>query len=181
MRLTNIIRDDVAERMTDAYYPLASINSKKEELKGALRVLAEEAIPPEVLKVFKKYPGYFRTDNDVRMKRKAFQGNWYSDGEIIRESFPGQNLPCSASWHTIEFNKPIEDLYKKIEKLEEQREDLKGKISKVLYSCSTTKQVIEALPESEKFFPLDESSTLPVPVSLYQELRKELNQLKVVA
>lgn len=169
-----MVKRSITERMIEHYYPIAKLKADEKALEDFARSEAKASIPEEVLKTFKKFPGYFQQDNEVRFA--DLSGDFYrNDATCVR--FPDGNLPCSSSYFALPHNPEAIKLSEKIEKYRDSRKDLSVKIGRVLESCSTTKQLSEALPEAVPFIPEEASAGLPVPIEAYELLRKELAQI----
>lgn len=171
MRLSNMIKRSITEKMVEHYYPIATLNADEKALEDFARNAAKASVPEEVLKTFKKFPGYFYQDNEVRFADKS--GDFYrNDATCVY--FPDGKLPCSAQYFALPHNPEAVKISEKIKTYRETRKELSGKIGRLLESCSTTKQVAEVLPEAVPFIPEESSAGLPVPIEAYEALRREL-------
>jgi hypothetical protein len=158
--------------MVEHYYPIAILDAEEKKLEDFAREAVKSSIPEDVLKTFKKFPGYFQQDNEVRFQSK--DGDFYRN-DCVCVRFPDGKLPCpNSNYFGLPHNPDAVKLDEKIEKMKEQRSELSGKIARVLDSCTTTKQLAEALPEAVPFIPAESSAGLPVPIEAYESLRKEL-------
>lgn len=73
------------------------------------------------------------------------------------------------------FRKQAQKLVKEFRKIVDDKEELRQKISALLASCNTRKQLMVAWPEGECFFPAEvKYSTALVPVSLTADINRAL-------
>lgn len=95
--------------------------------------------------------GYTRVDNvkdlPVRCKGKGYSSFGY-DIEI----------DSSTEW-----GKAFLALYNEKETIKDETRELEQELNKLLYGCTTTKQLAETYPDIEKYVVLDEEKALPVP------------------
>lgn len=174
MRLTNAMREEIINGMVDFYIP-----DESEQLNNQILAIATEealrAIPTVIDQAYNLYPGYIRKDPDVRIKKPG-QASWFSDDSIqVRMKCA---LPCADSYHFIELpgDHPIYAIAARRQENIEKRGALREKISAVVNAVTTSKQLIEALPEAARFVP-DESTRTLVPVTAINELRTQLASL----
>lgn len=179
MRLTNTIRDAIISAMSRHYYPTTYRDQLKEKIEELAVRKATASVPVEVLSLSKKYPGFFSFVSGVRFADRDKPSQWYEGGAI--SVYIKEGIPCADGFHALPFDQEIFDINKEIDEYEEKESALRKKIKQVVYACSTTKQLIETLPEAADFIPADKVAGLPVPIEAYQALRADLARLKAKA
>ncbi len=155
MRLTNNLRD--------AFVRAVMQDVPKEDFKEKTRVAMQEdafaQLPPKVQAIHKdKALRHFVSTQD-----KFVSGGYYrvpSGGDFTPSS---EMLANAQAWEKLSSAQDA--------KLGE----LRGKIRGCAYACSTRKQLLEMLPEFEKYLPADEvtaSRTLPVLTNVVNDFIK---------
>jgi len=172
MKLTNAIRKQVSSNMAKDLIP--GRKDLHDLLKTRLHMLARQQIPAEVLHGFDKYPMYYDKTNNVKMKKKVWSGNWYSN---TIECVIDVALPQNGWTMYLEYDEACDDLDDKINAITEKQQALQERLHNVLMSVNTSKQLEEVLPEAVKYLP-DQAGGALVPMSEYAALRKEIELLK---
>lgn len=172
MKVTNKLRSEIAQAIVDS---LLSPSFYK-ECERKIAELCEEIIikrtPLPVLSMAKEYPEYVRLDDDVCVKRRA------NPGTRVRYYYTKTRMsyPCKDSSHHIDETEEMEKLSQAGEEQVAKRADLYDRLYAALMSCTTTKQIIASIPESEPFIPNEDEKRL-IPVQQFAQLRSELSRL----
>jgi len=188
MKLYKGIRADIATKAVDFYIPRTHSDDTYKALADDLcrDVIRRDMIDPALLKFWDEHPELresFNTNRDVRIafrnKEPSGYFNWWEGGKHVILSQP---LPAICGF----FDLSMEDYpniclrFKEESKLDEQNKDkrkaLKERLMDVLNSCNTSKQLLEIMPELGQFLPV-EGNPAPVPVSVYENLKRDLQML----
>lgn len=135
----------IAEKMCDK--KLAAFEKAKLNVSKVVTELRKKEIPQNVLRFFKKHPGYFQRSTEIR-----FEGHGLSFTYLtMTESLPYQR---NRLLHlTSDTANKIKDALKARDKAEEEYKGLKSEISTALLSLRTYKRITEAFPEAAKHLP----------------------------
>ena len=170
MKLTNTMREHVATSLTNKLLPVIDFEKKAGEL---AREEYLKTVPSQVMGVWNLDPDWLNTCSAVYMLKKG-KTEYRSDD--ILHSIDIEDAP-GLGWRThILYNEVIDKLINEESRYDKKREDFERKVRSVTYSCSTTKQLLEVLPESAEFLPA-EGTTALVPVELYNSLRRDIRAL----
>jgi hypothetical protein len=156
--------------MRDAFVRSAMSDVPKVDYEEQARNLVFECMAKEFHKAFPNI------DFDV-----AKESGWLNQsGLYMPGSLNSVYTYCPNDWRYLEQKQP--KLYEKLEKLaaledsqRTTRRELEQKLHNVALSCSTRKQLAEALPEFEKYLPEDEAKairTLPVLTNVVSDFVK---------
>lgn len=188
MKLYKGTRADIANKAVDFYIPRThsadTFNKLADEL--CTRAIRNDMIDPVLLKFWDEHHGLkeaFKTNSDVRigLRNKDVNGyfNWWENGRHVILSQP---LPGNHSY----FDFSMEDYpdicfrFKEESVLDEQNKDkrnaLRDRLMDMLNACNTSKQLLEIMPELGQFLPI-EGNPVPVPVSVYENLKRDLQIL----
>lgn len=124
------------------------IQEVDKEIKELLTGYYQEAIPQEVMKMWKKHSNYMKSVSGVYPKGQGITGN---------NSQPIEGLPSTSNYTSaFELSKEQASSYLK---LKDKRDELKGKyeqtfkeIEATILTLGTHKRVEEQLPEAVPFF-----------------------------
>lgn len=190
MRLTKQAREGIARKAVDALIPFdeQAQTRNHEEIKRKAYALAYSLLPAKVKELWEsKGEGgkYLRVDCDVRISfvdDRVLNNKWWNEDAVISATIENA-IPCKDGRIYIRFTPELAPRINEIKALRDysrkqkaDRNALQEKIMRALNSCTTTKQVVEILPELSRFVP-EEGNTLPVPVQVYEKLRTELQTL----
>lgn len=164
MRLYPSSRDALCKKVLAARF-----DARKEELVEKMRAESEKELE-ERLKGFDReaLAEYLRYDSDIHIEGLR---------EGIRASKPFPRKLCEYSLH-VEMTKELSKLTKQYAELMKEREEYATRLKSVLNGCSTTKQLLDAVPELKPFLPPESlPCTMLVPVSEVKFLRADLARL----
>jgi hypothetical protein len=177
MKLTKEMKNSITEKMVEKYYPSSNLKELEQKLDQFARAEAEKTVPKEVAEVFKAYPGYVEKSSRVRFVDAC--GDAYGEA-CVRVDLSGPRIPCAENFFKLPRSETALALKKDIVEYDEKRTNLASRLLEVISSCTTTKQLAEVLPEAIEFVPTELSANmLPVPVEVYEQLRRELKSLSV--
>lgn len=170
MKLTNTMREHVATSLKNKLLPAIDFEEKMKEI--ATREY-HKIIPKEVLDIWGKDKEWFNTRAWVRMLKK---GETNYNGSNVVGQFDIFESPSRGYREYIPYCEELAELSKKEESYAKKREALETKVRRVAYSCSTTKQLLEVLPEAAEFLPAEGTKAI-VPIELYDSLRRDIDAL----
>jgi len=162
MRLTNTLRDAfIRAAMHDV--PMEADHS--EEIRKLVLADLVSKLPTKVKTVWDdvNLRGWLKTDHNaychVSVNYPSIDRTW------------GDSKPKLSA----DVQKKVDELAKKKKENEDIRDKLEAKLRNVAYSCTTRKQLADALPEFEKYLPEDEAKairSLPVVTNVVAEFVK---------
>ena len=146
MRLTNTIRDAFVRSAMD---DVPSVDHTEEIRKIVLADVVAQ-LPPAVAKVYankdlRNYlKNYFHSYGGVSCCIPHFEDSGFRNETLYKLS--------------AEVQEKVSALADASKRDNETRESLRSKLAEAAYSCRTRKQLVELLPEFEKYLPADERS-----------------------
>lgn len=188
MKLTKTLREKITFSAVNALLPVVHTSESWQKVADEIIYpYLRSVIDPKVLAVWDdpKLMSHLHRNNEVRVAlRPAPQSgpfNWY-DYDCAKRVFMTEYLPTCESYFRITYEEaPDVSLLVQNKHLAEKtenkaRDQLRSRLRDVLNSCNTTAQLAEALPEVMRFVPA-EASPYPVPVAVYENLRRDLQML----
>jgi hypothetical protein len=162
MRLTNTIRDSFIRA---AMHDVPKEMDHSEEIRKIVTKDFVEKLHPKVRAVY--------DDPSICDWLKSDHNNY---GEVsVRYPAREQSGWGSKPKLTPSVQKKVDELAQKKKDNDKLRDDLESKLRRVAYSVSTRKQLVDALPEFEKYLPEDEAKaicTLPVVTNVVADFVK---------
>jgi hypothetical protein len=162
MRLTNTIRDAFIRAAMDDV-PLG--RSHIEEIRKLAQDDVFSKLPKDIQKIWKE-----------NKESRAFLRVRHDSVCNVSFAYPAiseySNRTISIS---SEVKQKIQELRTEMDADDKVRKDLKDKLHGIAYSCTTRKQIAEALPEFEKYLPEDEGKalrSLPVVANIVADFTK---------
>ena len=160
MRLTISIRQDIAATVSDDVYTI----DEKERLKAELGRALRESLDikegweeyQEYMNVASSFSVYFPRNAHIRCSCDPFPGtfnNWLEE----------KHIPKSVKVH-----------YDTLKRFLDKKDAFYQKTIKMLKACRTTKQVVELLPEMERYLPDKPTNTELVSVDLITDIQRLL-------
>jgi hypothetical protein len=134
MRLTNTIRQAFVKAALD---DVPSVNYQDQMYKLALKDAVDQ-LPPDVVKAYKAHPQYFNVSGRYHDGVGHYGGPW-GDNRMRPETV-----------------KQIQDLHELNQAQRDHRRQLEIKLRGVADSTNTRKALVEALPEFEKYLPVED-------------------------
>lgn len=147
-----------------------------EDMEKALNEILLNDYPEDLKNIYKKYPEF------IQRVYVIFPGHMNSNPRIVRP-YKGDIQPRQTIYLVKMVREKIltEEAYKHLEKItdkhntsREQFTELKTKLRLLVSGCSTLKQLKEALPEFEKYMPVEaaKSRNLPAVTNLVTDFVK---------
>lgn len=162
MRLTNTMRDAFIRA---AMHDVPKEVDHSEEIRKIVTKDFVEKLPPKVRAVY---------DDPSICDWLKSDHNHYGDVSV---RYPARE---TSGWSTKpklspNVQKKVDELAQKKKDNDKLRNELEAKLRNVAYSCTTRKQLAEALPEFEKYLPEDEAKairSLPVVTNVVADFVK---------
>lgn len=166
MRISKANAEAIALKVTEPL--LLKVKEAKKKLNEQALEYAEETVPEDIMKAFKKHPNYFETRSGGYMK---------GVGLSSREYIPfGKSLPSRSC--DIELPptkaKVIAKLFSDIEDTQKVYDDTKLRIESTIIGLGTYARIKENLPEIEKYLPVSTSTALALPIA---QVRTDIKKL----
>lgn len=162
MRLTNTIRDAFIRAAMDDV-PLG--RSHKEEIRKLAQDDVFAKLPKDIQKIWKE-------NKESRAFLKVRHDS-FCEVSFVYPAISEYNSGSIAI--SPEVKEKIKALKTEMDADDKVRKDLKDKLHGIAYSCTTRKQIAEALPEFEKYLPEDEGKalrSLPVIANIVADFTK---------
>lgn len=169
-RITNGERDNIITSESNRLF-----YDRRKELKLQIATLLTELVKKTVPKWCTQEridSGYIHTRNDVSfsnypdMYRRELQYKFKIDSY----------LPCAAYEHKVPFSQELIDLWEKLKDLEKEDDTFRSQLRQILYSYNTSKELIEAMPELEKYFESAVNTMAVIPYEQIKQVREKLAQ-----
>ena len=189
MKLTKTVRENIVTKAVDYFLPNTHSPARWTMLADLYCVdHLRLKIDPDLIFFWDAHSDlheYFQTADYVLValsnKDKDGHYNWWENAIKATLTSP---LPSTEVFRiSREESVEISDRFKLEKQLADKeadgRNDLSIRIMSMLEACNTTKQVLEIMPELEPFMP-PEATTKLVPVSVYENLKRDLHILAEV-
>lgn len=174
MRLTVELRKSIAKQLVESLMPIAYVHERNKADLDELESLVEPSVPKHILAMYKESPEYFKCTDVVylTMQTKRPDGRNMYYVVTLRKKYPH---PCQ--YIDIDESPSMAARREEVDLYHEQRALLSDRIRAALASCTTTKQLLEILPEAAPFIPNDDVKSI-LPISAYEELRRDIERIK---
>jgi len=174
MRLTADLRKHITKKLVESLMPLAYVHERSKADLDELEVLVESAVPQHILAMYKESPEYIKCTDDVylTLRTKRPDGSNRYNVVTLRKKYPHH-----CQYINIDESPSMAARREEVDLYQEQRAILHDRIRAVLASCTTTKQLLEILPEAYPFIPNDDVKGI-LPISAYEELRRDIERIK---
>ena len=174
-KITKQLAKEIATTICRKAFDL-KIKSVDAENSEYCAVIAENSVNPEVVKFYKKFPGFVST--------RSYYNFFFGGLEHIG-MYTKRNIPCKEGYDNKSISVSREE-YETIragnEKLKQLRGDMDllfAQIESTLISLGTFKRVEEQFPEAAIYLPTDESrmtTTISLPIKDIRTLLNKYNQ-----
>lgn len=168
MRLSNEKRVEVVRHLVNMVYPKSFYT---EIGKRILDTISNTEMMKTARMLAEKYPEYVVTQNNIRF--------YYDDDYGYINIDPGYKFAWNGTFRIgVRFdtisNPKHEAFAKEIRDFKRDADNYRDKVHAVVYSCNTTRQLYEVLPEMKGFFDEEDGTggRAIVPKTLIDEVRK---------
>lgn len=150
MKLVNLIRDS----FINAVMADVPVKDYQEQMIKITKKAIDDAMPKELKDAIKKNPSVENWLNKTYTTTPdgCPTVNYYKAADRWNDDWLKKT--CPNEW------KILEDLGKEKIKQEKNIDELRAKIRACAYSCNTRKQLLDMLPEFEKYLPENEAKTI---------------------
>jgi len=165
MKLTNEKRDKIIQTIKEELFSSA----EKKEIKIKIGAELRKLIDPEIDLGWEKYKKYIETNEKIYL-RYAPEGT--------SDYYPCNQYPDSGVKDTLNFEDLPEDIASMVREYSDRLIEVNKKIAEiknVLLACNTDKQLLDLVPEFEKYIPKGNHIFLPVPIETIKNVKNILS------
>lgn len=157
---------DLAHTIADQLTKNKSAEIKKLEAQFEKEIVAEYAkqIPASIRRMFKKFPGYFRTTTQIRIHAAGFNYKYVSFKKELPEHNSERGVKLDAEQATY-----FKKLDNNIELLQEKVNNLHKEITAALIGLNSFAKIQKDFPEAVPFIPVSTSQALMIDMDKLRE------------
>jgi hypothetical protein len=168
MKLSKTMREEISSKIKNELLTKETKKIIEKEIGDDLRKLIE----PEIVGGWEKYIKHILCKSSIYISYPPYE---------VPRYYPCAEYPNYGCNGEFQFQKLPENIKKKIQAYSDLIKSVNAaieEIEKILLSCNTTKQLIDMIPEFEKYIKIDKSLNLPVPIEMINGVKNTLSSMK---